>query len=68
MKIRPAWKRLGYRLGRAPVYLPGPATAWAEEILADTIPEQVPDDHVRGGFPYAGSLSHSDWPGSGGGD
>ena len=72
VKVRPAWNRLGYRLGRAPVYLPGPATAWAEEILADTIPGQVLEsstDHVSDdGFPYAGSLSHSDWPGSGGGD
>ena len=73
VKIRPAWKRLDFRLGRsAPVYTPRSAAAAAEGLgLDSTMPlelgeygaEQAPD-----GFPFAGSLTHSHLTGSGGDD
>jgi hypothetical protein len=72
VKTRPAWKRLSYRLGRAPVYAPQPATAWAEG-LGDTVPLELPE-HDAGpvpdlnGFPYVGSLSGPSLSGDGGDD
>ena len=58
VKIRLGWNRGVFRR-RTPVYVPGPATAWAEEVLADTLPLELPD-HSPDGWPIAGSLSRSD--------
>jgi type IV secretory pathway TraG/TraD family ATPase VirD4 len=68
VKTRPAWKRVSYRFGRAPVYVPRPAAARAGG-LGDTVPLELPErsaDYVPDGFPYAGSLSGPSLSGDGG--
>ena len=79
VKIRPAWKRLRYRLARpAPAYLPRPVvTSAADADLTGTMPlelelfgaDQVSGaDQEPGGFPFAGSLTPSQLTRSGGDD
>jgi hypothetical protein len=74
VKFRPTWKRLGFRLGHrpAPVYVPRPAVAMAEGLGPDgTMPLELPlpePEDVSGGFPFAGSLAHSQLTGGGGDD
>jgi type IV secretion system protein VirD4 len=71
VKIRPAWKRLDYRLRRfAPARTPRPAAARALSI-DDTMPLELPEpvaEPARDGFPFAGALSHSDLTRGGGDD
>jgi hypothetical protein len=67
VKIRPAWKRLRYRLGlQAPAYRPRLAAVDLDstmplELLHDTATDQPPEE-----FPFAGSLVSSHLTRSGG--
>jgi hypothetical protein len=71
VKIRPAWRRLDYRLGRfAPARMPGPAAARLLDA-DDTMPLELPQlvgEQARDEFPFAGALSRSDLTRSGGDD
>ena len=77
VKIRPAWKRLDYRLGRfAPLPVPRPPVAMVGDAdldldLDSTIPLEFPESEAEQapeGFPFAGSLTGPPLPRKGGDD